>query len=151
MRFEALFKEDQRNISKWRTGLCDSEYFHLNRELQDRIKKLISKGVTLTGRDCFIIAMIYHHRFQVGTSRLAVKYANMTVEKGYEKGRWLIASATDRLLQLRGKPQKFGTQIVESSSGNVRLYRTDPKTTDNQRRAYGLPSLKELKRRLSNE
>ena len=92
--------------------------------------------------------MILHHRSKISTSKKAIKYAKLSLEKGYNKGKWLIASSTDRLLQLQGKPQKFGTQVVNMKAKNLKLHKLDPKTTDEERKKYGLPTLKELKKYL---
>ncbi|AGC49244.1 hypothetical protein MYSTI_07972 [Myxococcus stipitatus DSM 14675] len=57
----------------------------------------------------------------------------------------LAATAEDRELKARGKPQRFGTQRHQVE-GQWRLYPVDPKTTDAEREKWRLPSLEELKR-----
>lgn len=136
---ERLFKEDQKHTGKWRK-YTKGQYQKINKELQNKIN-----GVK-TGRDYFIAAIIFQHGFTISSSKKALKYSKLAVKKGYAKGKWLIASATDRLLQLQGKPQKFGTQVVNMYAKELKLYKLNPKTTDKERKSYGLPSLKQLKK-----
>ncbi|MCA8950131.1 MAG: hypothetical protein KDE27_11560 [Planctomycetes bacterium] len=56
------------------------------------------------------------------------------------------AAGFDRLRQLDGLPQKFGTQHVERD-GRRELWPVDPATTDSERAKWGLPGLAELARR----
>jgi hypothetical protein len=64
---------------------------------------------------------------------------------GEHRGRLVQAEARDRTAMLLGEPQPYGTQSVfVPVTGTWRLYAVDPRTTDAQRRAMGLPSLAEL-------
>lgn len=54
----------------------------------------------------------------------------------------LVATGVDRELMLAGKPQKFGTQLVEVD-GEWKVYDVDPATTDAERAEWGLPPLAE--------
>jgi len=146
--FESLYKEDQKHVKKWEKQYTDKEFYAINRNLRKKVQDLLDKGKAKTGRDYFIVAMVFQHGFTLSSSKKAIKYAKKAFKEGYEKGKWLIASATDRLLQLQRKPQKFGTQAVKTKSGKWIFYKTDPSTTDKERKAYGLPTLKELKNRL---
>ncbi|WP_342377465.1 hypothetical protein NVS55_39170 [Myxococcus stipitatus] len=62
----------------------------------------------------------------------------------------LAATAEDRELMARGKPQRFGTQR-HRVKGQWRLYPVDPRTTDAERAKWRLPSLEELKREAEDE
>lgn len=146
--FERLYREDQKHIKKWAGHYTDKEFYRINQELQKKVQDLLDNNKAKKGRDFFISSMIFHHGFTLTSSKKAISYAEKSVEMGYKKGKWLIASATDRLLQLQGKQQKFGTQIIETKSGKIRMYKVDSKTTDKEREEYGLPTLKELKERL---
>ena len=146
--FESLYKEDQKHVKRWAKQYSDKEFYEINRRLRKKVDGLIRKGKAKDGRDYFLAAMIFQHGFTITSSKKAIRLAKKAVNLGYTKGKWLIASATDRLLQLQGKPQKFGTQIIETKSGKVKMYKTDPKITDKERKAFGLPTLKELKKRL---
>jgi hypothetical protein len=64
---------------------------------------------------------------------------------GEHRGRLVQAEARDRTAMLLGEPQPYGTQSVfVPVTGTWRLYAVDPRTTDEERRAMGLPSLSEL-------
>lgn len=54
----------------------------------------------------------------------------------------LVATGVDRGQMLAGKPQKFGTQLVEVD-GKWKVYDVDPATTDAERAEWGLPPLAE--------
>ena len=54
----------------------------------------------------------------------------------------LVATAVDREQMLAGKPQKYGTQLVENA-GLWKVYDVDPAVTDEERAEWGLPPLAE--------
>lgn len=67
---------------------------------------------------------------------------------GEHRGRLVQAEARDRTAILVGEPQPYGTQSVfVPVTGLWRLYAVDPRTSDDDRRAMGLPSLAELEAR----
>lgn len=143
--FQKLFEEDQYHVKRWSKHYSDEEFYFINARLRTQVKKLIDAGKAKDGFDYFASAIIYHHAFKITHSRTAIRYAKKAVKLGYPDN-WIIAACTDRLLQLQGKPQKYGTQYVENKSGKFRIYRVDPKTTDEERAEFGLPTLRELKK-----
>ncbi len=146
--FEKLYREDQKHVKRWAEYYTDREFYRINKGLQIRIKRLLAAKIPEKGKDFFIAAMIFHHGFTLASARKAIIYAKRAVDSGYARGKWLIASATDRLLQLQGKPQKYGTQITEINFGRIRMYRVNSKTSDEERKEYGLPTLAGLRKRL---
>lgn len=67
---------------------------------------------------------------------------------GEPRGRLVQAEARDRMAMIIGEPQPFGTQSVfVPITGRWRLYTVDARTTDEERRAMGLPTLAELEAR----
>lgn len=58
----------------------------------------------------------------------------------------LVATTIDRAQMLAGKPQKYGTQIVEEQ-GVWKVYAVDPTVTDAERSEWGLPPLAEAEAR----
>jgi hypothetical protein len=61
--------------------------------------------------------------------------------------RWLYAGSTDRLLILKDKPQKYGTQYHCKKDGkSFKLYEIDPKTNDKEREDLNVPTLSEAKK-----
>lgn len=144
--FEKLEKKDQSALKKWcKNKLTDKEYAKIKTDLVNQTKFLLKTKEKITGKDYFISAIILHHKYQLNSSKKAVEYAQKAVKNGHKKGKWLVASTTDRLLQLQGKPQKFGTQVIDIKAKKLQIYKLNPKTTDKERQEYGLPTLKELK------
>ena len=92
--------------------------------------------------------MIYHHGFKIPYSKKALKYIQEAQAEGYKRQKWLVASIIDRLLQLQGKPQKYGTQIIELKNGKYKQYKLDNSISDEERIKLGLLKLKDLKREL---
>ncbi len=74
----------------------------------------------------------------------ALALAAMPTER---RARMLAATAYDRLRRLAGKPQKFGTQLVERDGG-LELWPVDPATTDSERAKWDVPAFAEIVRRL---
>ncbi len=147
--FEKLYREDARNVRLWEKKFSDEEFYKLNKDIRRRMNKLIRKR-TLSPREHFICAIIYHHGFTLSSSRLALKHILIAQREGYMRQKWLVASIIDRLLQLQGKPQKYGTQIVKLKNGKNKQYKLDGSISDDDRVALGLPKLKELKKYLES-
>ena len=141
--FKALYKKDQYHTKRWSKQYTDKEYFKINKKLCDQCEKLIRKGIS-DPYDYFVASIIFHHASKITYSKKALSLAKKALKLGY-KDKSMIAAITDRLLQLQGKPQKYGTQYVETKNG-WKLYRYDKKTTDAKRKESGVPKLKELKR-----
>jgi hypothetical protein len=78
---------------------------------------------------------------------LARDLALMAAELGDKRGFIVQAEATDRLLMIQAKPQRYGTQYVfEPVHQRWKLYPVDPLTSDIERRAFLIPPLAELMR-----
>ena len=148
--FEKLYKEDQKNISLWEKKYTDKEFYKLNYSIRIRLNKLIKKKKNLSGKENFICAIIYHHAFNISSSKKALNYIKKTQQLKYKKQKWLIASIKDRLLQLQGLPQRYGTQIVNLKNGKIKQYKVDKSITDKERINLGLPKLKDLKKALES-
>ncbi len=144
MRIEEIYSQDQKNTKDWEKKYTDEEFYKLNRELRNELKKHLSRN--LTGKQLWMAGMVYHHGFTITSSKKALGLAKKSLKKGYKPAKTLIAQSTDRLLQLQGKPQKFGTQVVKLKNGKWKMYRLDGTITDKDREEHGLPPLKILKR-----
>lgn len=145
---EDLYKEDQKHIGLWEKNYTDKEFHEINKKIVKKLKRLIENKKNLSPREHFICAMIYHHSFTIKNSKIALKHIKIAQEEGYKKQKWLIASITDRLLQLQGKPQKYGTQIIKLKNGKYKQYKLDNSIKDEERISIGLPKLKDLKKYL---
>ena len=119
--FEKLYKRDQYLIDRWEKNYSDKEFYLLNKKLRRELELILKKKKLLTPRENFICAIIFHHGFTISSSKKALKFVKKSQEGGYKKQRWLIASIKDRLLQLQGKPQKYGTQIIKLKNGKLKF------------------------------
>ncbi|MBU2458897.1 MAG: hypothetical protein KKB29_00855, partial [Nanoarchaeota archaeon] len=124
-KFEELYRKDQYHISRWEKHYSNKEFYGIHQKIKDELEKLLNKKKKLTPKQKFICAMIYHHEFDISSSKKALKFVREAQAEGYFKQKWLIGSILDRLLQLQGKPQKYGTQIVELKNGKYKQYRLD--------------------------
>ena len=148
--FEKLYREDEKHIRRWEKNYTDKEFYALNKNIRERLEKLLKKTKKISPREHFMCAMIFHHGFTLASSKKALTHIKIAQELNYTKQKWLIASIIDRNLQLQNKPQKYGTQIIKTKSGKIKQYKLDGTITDEERTSLGLPTLKELKKQLEN-
>lgn len=147
-KFERLYKKDQYYTRRWEKHYSNEEFYKIHKRIENELESLSKKK--LTPRQKFICAMIYHHAFTKESSKKALKYIQEAQEEGYQRQKWLVASIIDRLLQLQGKFQKYGTQIIELKNGKFKQYKTDNSISDEERINLGLPKLRDLKKYLEN-
>lgn len=153
---DKLYVEDKRHINLWKKHYTNGEFYKINKRLRRRLEILIKKRRNLSPREYFICAAIYHHGFTLTSSKKALYYVKRAQKLGYRKQKWLIASIIDRLLQMQGNPQKYGTQITLLKNGEFKrlkngkyvLYKMDGSISDEERISLGLPKLKKLKKYL---
>ncbi len=117
-----LFKEDQQDRRK----IKDTKQFMnwlVRRDLERRkkLQGLIRKKLLKTAEDYFMAAMIFQHGGTVQYVKKARELAKKAMGLGNKDARWLYAAATDRILMMQGKKQKFGTQYVQKD-GKYQLY-----------------------------
>lgn len=75
----------------------------------------------------------------------AQKAGLKAAELGDNRGFRVAAEALDKQMMKQGKMQRYGTQFVwEPVLHAWRLYNTDPRTTDEERRAMGVPPMAQL-------
>lgn len=75
----------------------------------------------------------------------AQKAGLKAAELGDNRGFRVAAEALDKQMMKQGKMQRYGTQFVwEPVLHAWRLYNTDPRTTDEERKAMGVPPLAQL-------
>jgi len=108
-------------------------------DLKNRTAVLPLIARASTAQDLANIALIFQHgnciaHFQL-TTTLATRGENL----------WLAAAAIDRALENMGKAQKYGTQYIPVAmrSECYALYIVDPRTTDAERAAMKVPTLKQ--------
>jgi hypothetical protein len=152
---QAIFKEDQEDRSPHSVLKKYTDKVRLKiinkRDLQ-RIKELeniLATNPVLRGIDFFRVAAIYEHSNSIAHINKAKKIAQKGMRLGYQPAKWLFAIATDKLLILRGRRQKFGTNIGKTPTGNWQILPCQSHTSDEERKLYNVLPLKKIERRLN--
>lgn len=152
---KTLFTEDQND----RTSGVDYKIIIKNdrkrRELANVFLKVKEK---LTMEEVYYAAMFFHHSANKNDIRKARGLALLNIKRGellkkenkwVKKSKWLFAATTDRLLVREGRPQKYGTQFHQKDSNSSReLFDYDKSTTDKERTALYVPTLKQTLKNL---
>jgi hypothetical protein len=119
-----------------------------DRKREARVKELYTEDRLRTGADYYHAAMILQHAPTPEDYLLAHELCIVAIGKGEERAKWLAAASEDRFLMMIGRPQRFGTQYrADGPDGPMQLYKVGPGVTDELRRAFAVPSLKEAKAR----
>jgi hypothetical protein len=136
-----LFDEDQNDrISRKILKYSDKKRWKIISSRDKKrleIIKAIVKKTPLEGIDYFRAGIIAQHSSAPEGIRFAQFLAKESIKKRYEKAKWLYAAATDRLLIMKKKPQKYGTQYGKFEN-KWKLFPTNKKTTDKERARYNI-------------
>ncbi len=96
----------------------------------------------VTAEDHFYAGAILVRSSEMDHLLLAESIGRKAVILGDKRGAPVAAEAVDRQALIEGTAQTYGTQYTYSYlTGNWQLYLVDPKTTDADRSAVGLPPL----------
>jgi hypothetical protein len=146
-----LFDEDQYEcINQPRDGT--PEYIALRQKCKIRIskvKEILESEKSLSGDDHFHSGIIFMHGDCPDDFFQAYTLFLKAVDQNYEGAKRLAAAAFDKQLMYEGRPQKFGLQYVPDGI-RLRLWDVDPKTTDNERKEWDVPTLEELNKNIRN-
>jgi hypothetical protein len=115
-------------------------------ERAGRVREMVAAGEVTKGMDRFHASVILVETEDLENLKLAEQLALQSADQGVELGRRVAAEAIDKQLVKQGLPQRYGTQyewVVVLRAW--RLYPIDPRTTDADRRAMGVPSLAEIR------
>jgi hypothetical protein len=120
--------------------------------LQQRAEKvreiLAQPGQELSAIDQLHAALVLVESDRPEDLEAALMIALKSAESGENRGFRVAAEAQDRLLVKRGMAQRYGTQFVWEPVNRIwRLYPVDPRTSDAERKAMGVPTMSELKAR----
>lgn len=137
-------REAQTEVKKASDALSRNE--RLN-DRAGRVREILeSQGAELTPQDEFHAALVLVESDRAEDLDAAMLIALKAAEGGENRAFRVAAEAQDRLLVKRGQAQRYGTQFAwEAVNKMWRLYPIDPRTTDAERKAMGVPSLAELK------
>jgi len=105
--------------------------------------KLERKGLLCTHDDRFWGAMVMLQTTEEEAAARAYGLSKALVEARYPRGAWIAAVAYDRWAVAFGNLQSYGTQTRWDGAKQC-LYWVDPNFSDEKRKAYGQPSLKQV-------
>lgn len=109
---------------------------------------LVEQGRVRQADDAFHAAAILVRSDQLVEVVRAAELARqaLTLNPDLLPAKPLVAQAIDRGLMFAGKPQLYGTQLIEDR-GRWKVYDVDPAVSDAERAAWGLPPLAEAQAR----
>lgn len=124
-------------------------------DVQERLGKRVAQicedyraGKLQTAEDLHYAAAVLWRAQDLESLDLGIVIAHLADQKGYPGSLKYAAYATDLQCMKRGKPQRYGTQMVYVQVlDRWRLYATNPITTDEERAKMGVPPLAELQAR----
>ena len=113
----------------------------------DKVGKMIQEKKVETAADHYNAALVLVQCTRENDLALAQEQGLAAAELGEPRGFRVAAEAIDKLMVKRGMLQRFGTQFVwEPVLRAWRLYPLNPRTTDAERTAMGVPTLEGIKR-----
>lgn len=111
-----------------------------------KVRKLLAEDGVGSAADRYYAALVLVQCPSADDLELAQQQALAAAEQGEPRGFRVAAEALDKLLVKRGMMQRYGTQFKwEPVLRAWRLYPLDPRTTDAERKAMGVPPLEELR------
>ncbi len=113
-----------------------------------RVRELVKEGRVRSQEEQMLAALVLIDSGNADDMTMARRLALSAAESGADEAYPIAAIAIDREHYLRGEPQRFGTQYVyEPVFSRWRLHQVDPRTTDEERAAFGVPPLAEIEAR----
>jgi hypothetical protein len=119
-------------------------------ERRKQVHAELTAGRILTSADFYNAALVMQHGDTIEEIRLAHSFASIAsaLDPLDRSARWLKAASWDRLLQRNKKPQWYGTQYVQDSTGKVVLYTIDETAVpDADRIEMAVPTLEQARKR----
>jgi hypothetical protein len=114
----------------------------------NRVREVYEESKLITGADYYHVAMVLQHSNKASDHLLAHELCVVAIGKGEERAKWLAAASEDRFLMNIDRPQRFATQYRSTGlDGPMLLYKVEDGVTDELRRAFKCPTLKEAKDR----
>ena len=142
---ERVYSDFRHDISKTAGAPHDDDAIKRQNERAEKVKKISDDGGLKTAQDYFDAAVILQQTDDLDMLKLAETLGLKAAEMGEDKGFRVSAEAVDKQLVRMGMAQRYGTQyIYEPVLRGWRLYPYDPRTTDEERKAMGVPPIAEL-------
>jgi hypothetical protein len=109
------------------------------------VRKMVAAGEVVKGIDQFRAAVLLVETSDPENLKVAEQLAMQASDQGVALGRRVAAEAIDKQLVLKHLPQRYGTQYEWVPVLRAwRLYPIDPRTTDADRQAMGVPPMAEI-------
>jgi hypothetical protein len=141
----SIYSEFRSDVHRTAGAPHDEAAIKRQNERAAKVKKLYESGALKSAEDYFEAALVLVETDDVEVLKLSEELAMKSAEMGHPHARRVAAEAIDKQLVRIGMAQRFGTQYVyEPVLRGWRLYPYDVRTTDEERRAMGVPPLTEL-------
>jgi hypothetical protein len=134
----AADRAENRNVVAGTAAYIALRQRDTDRRLQ--VSEILSSLIEATKEDLYHAAWVLNHGDLPEEARRAHTLASKAASLGLKDARWLAAASLDRWHMYRGKPQKYGTQIVPDGI-RYRVWDTAPETTDAERAKHGVPPI----------
>jgi hypothetical protein len=153
-RLGRLYESLQADVADRRTGaLPDPRIAERHTARAAEVHKMLDAGEIDTPKEKFQAAVLLVETNDAAEMKLAEQLAQEAAQGGEKLAPRVAAEAIDKQLVLLHQPQRYGTQYEwVVALGGWRLYPVDPKTTDADRAAVGVPpiaSLREAEQKLN--
>jgi len=144
----AHYVEDREQRLKVSAGADAASFAAASAVRRAKVVNLVEQGRAKQADDCFHAGAVLAGSTAPEELARAEELARraLAIDPDLLAARPLVATAVDRRAMVAGKPQKYGTQIVELD-GRWQLHPVDPATTDAERAAMGLPPLSDARAR----
>lgn len=117
---------------------------------RERVFAMLAEGSVVEPIDLYRAAWVLNHGDRPEEAEAAYRLAERAAQGGCAEARWLYAASYDRWCMYSGRQQKFGTQFVPDGQG-YRLWDIDPRTTDEERARFDVPTLAQQLRRAERD
>jgi hypothetical protein len=144
LQLEQLYLDDKSDRQLFDEGKISEKQLRQNDTYRQEVLNTILPTLDETEIwNCHYACLLLMHSWSdvPATYKLAHDYAQKAIKLGSNVTKWLYAASLDRWLVSQGKKQKFGTQF-NTTTGIICDY--DSKTSDQERKDYGVPPLSEL-------
>ena len=124
----------------------ENEFIEAREERLVKVRKYVAEGKLESAEDYYLAAALLAASAEVEDLVKAQECGFKAAQLGEARGSRAAAEAIDRYQMFTGKPQWYGTQVefIEVLT-KWRLYPVDPRVTDEQRGAMGVPPLAKLR------
>lgn len=110
-----------------------------------RVKEILAlhdRGALCDPTDRYLAAAVVQHSLDADQVKVAYDLAVEAMNGHAPNASWLVAVVFDRHKIMRGLPQWYGTQL-STRNGQRCIFPVDPKATDEERVAHGIPPIAE--------